>query len=46
MLAAAILFFFLPVIDDKPTEKKGKVITLFAYVFIVFAVAMTVWSLL
>lgn len=46
MLAAAILFFFLPVIDNKPAEKKGKVLTLFAYVFIVFAVVMTVWSLL
>jgi cytochrome b6 len=46
ILAAVILFFFLPVIDDKPAEKKGKVITFFAYVFIVFAVVMTVWSLL
>ncbi|NOR52589.1 MAG: DUF4405 domain-containing protein [Candidatus Aminicenantes bacterium] len=46
ILAAVILFFFLPVIDNKPAEKKGKVITFFAFVFIVFAVAMTVWSLL
>lgn len=46
IFAAAILLFFLPVIDDKPAEKKGKVITFFAYVFIVFAVAMSVWSLL
>ena len=46
IFAAGILFFFLPVIDNKPAEKKGKVITFFAYVFIVFAVVMTVWSLL
>jgi cytochrome b6 len=46
ILAAVMLFFFLPVIDDKPAEKKGKVITFFAYAFIVFAVVMTVWSLL
>jgi len=41
-----ILFFFLPFIDNKPAERKGKVITIIAYVAIVFAVAMTVWSLL
>ena len=46
IFAAAVLLFFLPLIDNKPAEKKGKVITLFAYLFIVFAVAMTVWSLL
>jgi quinol-cytochrome oxidoreductase complex cytochrome b subunit len=46
ILAAVMIFFFLPVIDDKPAEKKGKVITFFAYAFIVFAVVMTVWSLL
>jgi len=41
-----ILFFFLPFIDNKPAEKKGKILTLIAYAFIAYAVAMTVWSLL
>jgi cytochrome b6 len=39
-------FFFLPLIDNKPAEKKGKIITVIAYLFIVYAVAMTIWSLL
>ena len=43
---AFILFFFLPFIDNKPAERKGKIITVIAYVVIVFAVVMTVWSLL
>jgi cytochrome b6 len=46
ILVAAVLFFFLPLIDNKPEERKGKVITLFAYLFILYAVAMTAWSLL
>ncbi|MGD2245309.1 MAG: cytochrome bc complex cytochrome b subunit [Candidatus Aminicenantes bacterium] len=41
-----VAFFFLPLIDNKPAEKKGKIITVIAYLFIVYAVAMTVWSLL
>ena len=45
-VGAFILFFFLPFIDNKPAERKGKIITVIAYVAIVFAVAMTVWSLL
>jgi cytochrome b6 len=45
ILLAAVLFFFLPLIDNKPTERKGKVITLTAYAFVVFAITMTVWSL-
>ena len=46
MVLAAVLFFFLPLIDNKPAERKGKIITLIAWIFIVFAVAFTVWSLL
>jgi cytochrome b6 len=42
----AILFFFLPFLDNRPSERKGKVLTLIAYVFIAYAVAMTAWSLL
>jgi len=41
-----VAFFFLPLIDNKPAEKKGKIITVIAYLFIVYAVAMTIWSLL
>jgi cytochrome b6 len=46
ILLGVILFFSLPFIDNKPEERKGKVITLLAYLFILYAVAMTVWSLL
>ena len=46
ILLGVILFFFLPLIDNKPEERKGKIITIIAYVFIVYAVAMTVWSLI
>jgi cytochrome b6 len=41
-----ILFFFLPFIDNRPSERKGKILTLIAYAFIAYAVAMTAWSLL
>lgn len=46
ILLAGVLFFFLPLVDNRPAERKGKVITLIAYLFILYAVAMTVWSLL
>jgi cytochrome b6 len=46
MLLAGILFFFLPVMDNKPTERKGRIITIIALVVIAYAVVMTIWSLL
>jgi cytochrome b6 len=46
ILLAVVAFFFLPLIDNKPAEKKGKIITLIAYLVIFYAVAMTMWSLL
>jgi len=46
ILVAVMLIFFLPLIDNKPGEKKGKVITAIAYLGLAYAVAMTVWSLL
>lgn len=46
ILLGGIFFFFLPLIDDRPAERKGKMITLIAFVFILYAVAMSVWSLL
>jgi len=42
---AVVLFFFLPLIDNKLSERKGKVITVLAFLLIVYAVAMSVWSL-
>jgi cytochrome b6 len=46
IFAAVLAFFFLPLIDNKPEEKKGKVITVAAFVFILYALALTAWSLL
>jgi len=46
MLIAGILFFFLPLIDNKPAERKGRIITIIALVLIMYAVVMTIWSLL
>jgi cytochrome b6 len=46
ILLAGILFVSLPLIDNKPAERKGKIITIIALVLIVYAVVMTVWSLL
>lgn len=41
-----VLFFSLPLIDNRPSGRKGKILTLIAYAFIAYAVAMTAWSLL
>ena len=46
MLLVGVFLFFLPFFDDKPSGTKGKVITLLAYVFILYALIMSVWSLL
>jgi len=46
IFAGVILFFCLPLIDKKPEQRKGKFITFAAYLFIFYAVAMSVWSLL
>lgn len=46
IIFAAILFFFLPLLDNKPTRTKGKVITVLAYVLVLYALIMSVWSLL
>jgi len=45
ILLFGLFFFFLPFIDNKPEERKGKIITYIAIVFILYAVVMTVWSL-
>ena len=44
-LAAAFLFF-LPLIDSRPAEKRGRVMTAVVAAFIVYALAMSAWSLL
>jgi quinol-cytochrome oxidoreductase complex cytochrome b subunit len=46
ILIAVIFFFFLPLIDNRPEEKKGEIITWLAYVFMIYAVFMSIWSLL
>jgi cytochrome b6 len=46
MLVAGVLFFLLPVIDNKPLERKGKIITVLAYALVAYALIMSVWSLL
>jgi cytochrome b6 len=42
---AVVLFFCLPLFDNKPAGRKGKVITALAFLLIVYAVVMSVWSL-
>ncbi len=46
ILFFAVLFFFLPLIDTKPEERRGRIITYSAYVTILYAVIMSIWSLL
>ena len=46
ILAAGLAFFFLPFIDNKPAQKKGRVITWIVLAFLLYAVVMSVWSLL
>jgi cytochrome b6 len=46
ILFGAVLFFFLPLLDNKPAERKGRIITLAAFLLLAYAVAMSVWSLL
>ncbi len=46
IFAAVVLFFCLPFIDNRPSEGKGRVIAASAYALIIYALAMSVWSLL
>jgi cytochrome b6 len=43
---AGLLIFFLPLIDSKPAERRGKVITASAFLFLAFALLMSIWGLL
>lgn len=46
ILLGMILFFFLPVIDNKPEEKKGKIVKAAAFLFILYVMIFSVWSLM
>ncbi len=46
IFVGVVLFFFLPLFDTKPLQRRGKIITYTAYGLIVYAVLMSVWSLL
>lgn len=46
ILIGGVLFFFLPLIDNRPASRRGRIITVAAFVFIAYAVAMSLWSLL
>ena len=46
IFAAVVAIFFLPLIDNEPTRRKGKIITGAAYALIIYAVVMSIWSLL
>lgn len=41
-----LLFFFLPLIDNRPSQSRGKVVSAAAFLFILFALIMSVWSLM
>jgi cytochrome b6 len=46
ILLGIVLFFFLPVIDNKPKGRKGKIVSVSAFLFILYALIMSIWSLL
>ncbi len=46
ILLAVLAIFFLPFFDTKPRELKGKIIRWSLIVGVVYAVAMSIWSLL
>jgi cytochrome b6 len=45
ILAGVLFFFFVPLIDNKPASRKGKILTVVAWLFVVYALAMSAWSL-
>jgi quinol-cytochrome oxidoreductase complex cytochrome b subunit len=45
IFAGVALFFLLPLIDTRPKGRKGKIITACAFLLVVYAVVMSVWSL-
>lgn len=45
ILFVGALFFLLPFIDDRPEGRKGRIVTAAAWGGLLYAAAMTVWSL-
>jgi cytochrome b6 len=41
-----LVIFFLPLIDSKPAERRGMVITASAFLLLAYALLMSIWSLL
>jgi quinol-cytochrome oxidoreductase complex cytochrome b subunit len=46
MAAGLLLVLILPFLDNRPAERKGRVITWVVYTTFAYTIAMTVWSLL
>lgn len=46
MAAGLLLVLLLPFLDNRPAERKGRVITWAVYATFAYTIAMTVWSLL
>lgn len=46
ILAAGVAFFALPLIDNRPAEKKGKFFVGLVCAGLIYALALTVWSLI
>jgi cytochrome b6 len=46
MLAVFLAIFLLPFIDNRPLERKGRVVTWLFYAGCAYALGMTIWSLL
>jgi len=46
IFAAVVGIFFLPLFDTEPAKKKGKIITGAVFALIIYAVIMSIWSLL
>ncbi len=46
MMAAGAVIFFLPLLDNRPAGTKGRIITGVVVAGLVYAIAMSVWSLL
>jgi cytochrome b6 len=46
MIAGLLLVFLLPFIDNRPFERKGRVVTWAVYAGFACSIALTVWSLL
>jgi len=46
IMAGLAAVFFVPFIDNKPAERKGRVVTALAWAGLAYAIGMSVWSLL